>query len=108
MPDAGGAPPIPGPPAASLPTPGDSATTARINSLLSQLPPPQLDGELPIGPGDLIEISVFEVEELSKIKVRIPMRGSITLPLLGQIPAAGRTTLELQDLIAQRFCEVHA
>ena len=43
------------------------------------------------------------MEELSKIKVRIPMKGSITLPLLGQIPAAGRTALELQDEIGQRL-----
>ena len=111
MPDAGSASPIPGQPAPSPPAPGDAGTgdakggpnTARINSLLSQLPPPAPDADLPVGPGDLIEISVFEVEELSKIKVRIPMKGSITLPLLGQIPAAGRTALELQDEIGQRL-----
>jgi polysaccharide export outer membrane protein len=89
--------------------PGAAATsdrvtsTARINQLLSQLPPPIPDADLPVGPGDLIEISVFEVEELSKIKIRIPMKGIITLPLIGQVTAAGRSALELQDEISERL-----
>src|SRR5262249_59004753 len=44
--------------------------------------------------------SVFEVEELSKIKVRVPMKGTITMPLLGQIRATGLSPLELQDQIS--------
>src|SRR5262249_18152182 len=69
--------------AAGPPSNGRSAT---INTtLLREISPPMGDADLPLGPGDLIEISVFEVEELSKIKVRIPMRGTITLPLLGQV-----------------------
>ena len=31
------------------------------------------------------------------------MKGTITLPLLGQIPATGRTALELQDEISERL-----
>src|SRR5262249_49640381 len=45
--------------------------------------------------------SVFEVEELSKIRVRIPMKGTITVPLLGQIRATGLSPLELQDQISE-------
>ena len=96
-------PPIPG--AAAAGGAQDGPTTTHINALLSQLPPPPPDEDLPIGPGDLIEISVFEVEELSKIKVRIPMRGTITLPLIGPTPAAVHSALELQDEISQRLAE---
>lgn len=53
--------------------------------------------------GDLLEISVFEVEELSKIRVRVPGRGVIALPLVGQIEAAGHTTAELEDEIRTRL-----
>ena len=55
--------------------------------------------DLPVGTGDLLEISVFEVEELSKIRLRVPGRGAIALPLVGQIQAAGRTTAELEEEI---------
>jgi polysaccharide export outer membrane protein len=56
-----------------------------------------------MGPGDLIEISVFEVDELSKLKLRIPIRGTITLPLIGQVHATGRTAIELEDDIRARL-----
>jgi len=67
---------------------------------MAQQPP---DTDLPLGAGDIIEISVLEVEELSKFRARIPLRGAITLPLLGSLPAANRTTIELEDDIRQRL-----
>jgi polysaccharide biosynthesis/export protein len=59
--------------------------------------------DLPVGTGDLLEVSVFEVEELSKIRLRVPERGVISLPLVGQIEAAGRTTAELENEIRTRL-----
>jgi protein involved in polysaccharide export with SLBB domain len=50
-----------------------------------------------------VKISVFEVEELSNLKARIPPRGMITLPLLGPVQAAGRTADELEDDIRARL-----
>lgn len=85
------------------PAAGSSGTAALNSRLLGRVSPPAGDGELPIGPGDLVEISVFEVEELSELKVRVPLRGSITLPLLGAVPAAGRTAQELEDEIRSRL-----
>jgi len=43
------------------------------------------------------------VEELSKIRLRVPWRGVISLPLIGQIQAAGLTTSELEDEIRARL-----
>jgi polysaccharide export outer membrane protein len=78
--------------------------TGALNGLLlNRVSPPGGEADLPVGGGDLIEISVFEVAELSSLKVRIPLRGTITLPLLGSIPAAGRTAIELEDDIRQRL-----
>lgn len=43
-----------------------------------------------IGPGDLLELKVFEVKELDQV-VRVSEDGSITLPLLGRVIVEGLT-----------------
>lgn len=55
-----------------------------------------------IGPSDLIEISVFQVPEMSKT-VRVGSRGTLTLPLIGQIVAGGLTAQELETLVALKL-----
>lgn len=57
-----------------------------------------------IGPSDLIEISVFQAPELSRT-VRVGARGTLTLPLIGQINAGGLTGHELEMLIARKLSE---
>lgn len=88
--------------------PSDAAPSnaAVLNSrILSRVTPPTAEADLSIGPGDLIEVSVFEVAELSKLQFRVPLRGTITLPLLGPVPAAGRSAIELEDEIRARLRE---
>ena len=53
-----------------------------------------------IGRQDLLEIEVFDVEELSQT-VRVGEDGSISLPLLGRLAIAGLTKSELEQLIAR-------
>lgn len=54
-----------------------------------------------IGPHDVVEVAVFQVPELSKV-AQVSDVGSIGLPLLGEVPAAGRTAQELErDLVRQ-------
>jgi len=109
--DTSGSPSRPADPAARSTDPGRPSkepglapSTAALNSrLLEQSARSSEDTDLPVGAGDLLEISVFEVEELSKIRLRVPLRGVISLPLLGQIQAAGRTTAELEDEIRTRL-----
>lgn len=43
-----------------------------------------------VGPGDLLELKVFEVEQLNQV-VRVSEDGSITLPLLGRVVVEGLT-----------------
>jgi polysaccharide export outer membrane protein len=82
---------------------GSAPTSAALNRrLLQQVSRPE-NTDLPVGAGDLLEVSVFEVEELSKIRLRVPRRGVISLPLIGKIEAAGRTTAELEDEIRSRL-----
>jgi polysaccharide export outer membrane protein len=51
-----------------------------------------------IGPGDLLELKVFEVDQLSQT-VRVSEDGSITLPLLGRVVVEGLT----QDGVVQKL-----
>jgi polysaccharide biosynthesis/export protein len=48
-----------------------------------------------IGTEDLIDISVFEVPELSRT-VRVSAAGEISLPLIGAVKVAGQSPLELE------------
>ena len=57
-----------------------------------------------IGLQDLLELKVFDLKELDQT-VRVADDGSITLPLLGRIVAAGLTKGELEALIARRLEE---
>lgn len=57
-----------------------------------------------IGIGDVVEISVWKNPELS---VTVPVRpdGRLSVPLLGDIQAAGMTPLALKDELALKFRE---
>lgn len=54
-----------------------------------------------VGASDVLEISVFKVPELSK-SVQVADTGTINLPLLGEVPAAGKTANQIEkDLTRQ-------
>lgn len=57
-----------------------------------------------IGPADVLGIRVWRNPELS---VEVPVRpdGRTSVPLLGDVDAAGKTTAELRDTIAERLAE---
>ena len=59
---------------------------------------------LTVGPGDVLEISVLGVDELSK-KVRVLGDGTITLPLLGNFSIAGMTVKEAETEIGRALAE---
>lgn len=53
-----------------------------------------------IGPMDALDISVFDVPELSR-SVQVSNEGKITLPLIGTIQAAGLTAREMELVLAE-------
>lgn len=55
-----------------------------------------------LGPRDGVEIEVFEVPELNA-ELRVADDGSITLPVVGSVPAAGLTAGELAAEIQRRL-----
>ena len=62
------------------------------------------DYEYRIGPQDLIEVKVFQAEELNHI-ARVNTNGSVSLPLLGQVPLGGLTVVEAEKLIEKGLAE---
>jgi polysaccharide export outer membrane protein len=56
-----------------------------------------------IGPEDLLSIDVFDVPELSKLKVEVGNDGNISVPLLGSVKAAGLTQHQLRDELAEQW-----
>jgi polysaccharide export outer membrane protein len=54
--------------------------------------------------GDKLRIEVYKDAQLSQ-SLQVRPDGKITLPLLGDIPAAGRTSVELRDAIARSLEE---
>jgi polysaccharide biosynthesis/export protein len=66
--------------------------------------PAPLSSEYVIGPGDVLQISVWKNEGLSRVA---PVRpdGKISIPLLHDIQAAGLTAMQLRDKIARALAE---
>jgi len=60
------------------------------------------DDEYVIGPEDLLEIEVFQADELKR-KTRVSSQGYIGFPLIGQVKAGGLTTSQLEKEIASRL-----
>ena len=61
------------------------------------------EGEFCLGPGDLLEISVPRVDDMQGLRARIYPAGTITLPHVGAIQAAGLTEAQLRDRLKQRL-----
>ena len=61
--------------------------------------------DYPIGPGDVLEISVPAMEEIKDRDVRVTADGTISLPFIGQLQAEGLTEEELANQLRQRLKE---
>jgi polysaccharide export outer membrane protein len=63
-----------------------------------------LPSDYVIGPGDVLQVSIWKNETLSRI---VPVRpdGKISLPLLHDVQAAGLTAMQLRDKLANALAE---
>lgn len=85
----------------------------RANAQVGPLPAPdtttasgayQGASDYRIGAQDLLDISVFGVEELTRT-VRVNSNGQISMPLIGSVMAGGKTLPELEAELAAKFRE---
>lgn len=60
--------------------------------------------EYGVGAGDILDVAVFNVEELNT-KVRVSRAGTILMPLLGELEVAGKSVREIEELIEKRLTE---
>ena len=80
------------------------ASVAALNSRIFQrAAPAAAPADLPLGFGDLIEISVVDMPEISGRKVRVPRQGTVNLPLLGEIPVVGRSAADVEADLRERL-----
>lgn len=73
--------------------------------VVSALPPPPLlpgGGEQPIGNNDVLEVDVFQVDDLDRT-VQVDASGMIALPLIGQLQAAGKSVRQLESEITDAY-----
>ena len=74
----------------------------------SELPPPGREDLILerrsylIGPFDRVDVAVFGVPELTR-QIQVDASGRFSLPLVGEIEAAGFTPQQIGDLIAERL-----
>lgn len=59
--------------------------------------------DYPIGPGDVLEISVPLMEEIKDRAVRVTAEGTISLPFIGRVQAEGLTEEELAGELRERL-----
>lgn len=70
----------------------------------AQASSPATNADYRLGPGDKLRIEVYKDQQLSQ-SVQIRPDGKITLPLVGDMVATGKTSLELRDAITTALKE---
>jgi len=89
------------------PTPaaaGPQAADKPVSGRLVPAPDPSADTDYVLGAEDLLDIQVSGVEALTRV-VRVSDAGKITLPLLGEVRAAGLSRSALERDLASRLEE---
>ncbi len=63
----------------------------------------QESGEHQLGPGDSVDINVFQEPDLNSLKVLVSKEGRITVQLLGDVDVSGLTASQAARLIETKF-----
>lgn len=77
-------------------------TPSLFADVLAQQPSPLVLSSYKLAPGDVLEVTVWKEEDLHK-QVVIAPDGTLSLPLVETINAAGKTTTELKQIIAEKL-----
>lgn len=95
----------------SLPTTAEVDQISRINSALAAaaLQNPSGTADYRLAPEDLLEITLYNIPESEagvtprKVEARVSQEGVITLPLVGDVQAAGLTLPALERSLRERY-----
>lgn len=94
-----------GTPGTFAPTPAsEAASTSALSEAADKYTSAATPGNsaYKIGPMDVLEISVFKVPDLSKT-VQVGQDGLINYPLLGELPAGGKTAHDVERDLTQKL-----
>jgi polysaccharide biosynthesis/export protein len=81
---------------------GTAASAPKAVGASGASAPASKAGGYTVGPMDVLEVSVFKVPELSK-SVQVADTGTINMPLLGEVPAAGKTAHEIEQDLTRKL-----
>ena len=86
---------------ASAPTPKKGAQPAPVPE--ASVVPEGMEGRVEtLGPGDAVRITVFRNPELTT-DTKVSERGTITMPLIGEVSIAGMSSVQASKLIADKL-----
>jgi polysaccharide export outer membrane protein len=91
---------------AGRPAPGDFYESNDVQAFLDQTAPPGVDDQYLIGVGDRLDLVFFVHKELSTPNLLVRSDGRITVPYVGDVPAAGLRPMQLDSTLTARFSEV--
>ncbi|MBB5719967.1 polysaccharide export outer membrane protein [Stakelama sediminis] len=63
-----------------------------------------VDGKYRLGPGDAVRVTVYGEDKMSG-EYEVAGNGSLALPLIGDVPAGGKTAAELAALVRTRLAD---
>jgi polysaccharide export outer membrane protein len=89
--------------AANAALPAEIKSGDAAYGVMSTAAPASLGTEYKIGIQDTVSVNIFQEEQLSVNNAEVDTAGNLTLPLIGPVAAAGKTTDELSALIAKRL-----
>jgi polysaccharide export outer membrane protein len=100
-PDAAPTPDVQQQPAPEQPSPAKDSSDSAVSTADNESP---RNSALRLGVGDLVELGVYNVPELST-KTRVGSNGDIYLPLIDYVHVGGLTLEEAQTLIEKRYAD---
>lgn len=83
---------------------GPASSSAAVSPARGEPDEASLDSSLRLGPGDLLEFSVYNVPELAS-KTRVSTNGDVYLPLIDYVHLSGLTLEEAQALLEKRYAD---
>lgn len=66
--------------------------------------PPKIESDTTLGPGDVIEVRVFQQEDMSA-PYSVSAQGTISFPLIGSVAIAGKTPAQVETEIRTRLAD---
>jgi polysaccharide export outer membrane protein len=92
-------------------SPAQSSALAEINQSINLVASQSVSSasDYRIGPEDLLQITIFNIPEQDAratprtMLARVSQKGAIVLPMVGPVPAKGKTTVELEQALTKSY-----